>query len=249
VFSTQDQAALAAELETRLASFIDENRLPGGAAGVVCGDELTWSAGTGFADLATGKATDPAMLYGIASITQTFTGTAIMQLRDLREVLAQASSAGRLAVRLPDNILRIWRRAALPRLQALGQERAEPVQGPGVDHVVGGEPAALRGADAVRQVVQVGDGVGVAVDGELHPGVPGRADVVGRQVEPLRRGVDLQRRPGPRAGAEQLAEVHVDRRPAPHPAGGGVADDVHVRFSHAATNRRVISAPGWSKWD
>jgi len=36
VFSTQDQAALAAELETRLASFIDENRLPGGAAGVVC---------------------------------------------------------------------------------------------------------------------------------------------------------------------------------------------------------------------
>ena len=148
---------------------------------------------------------------------------------DLREVLAQASPAGRFAVRLPDNILRIWRRPALPRRPVLGQERAEPVQGPGVDHVVGGEPAALRGADTVRQVVQVGDGVGVTVDGELHPGVPGRADVVGRQVEPLRRGVDLQRRPGTRAGAEQLAEVHVDRRPSAHPAGGGVADDVHAR--------------------
>jgi CubicO group peptidase (beta-lactamase class C family) len=32
--------------------------------------------------VATGQATDPAGLYGIASITKTFTGTAIMQLRD-----------------------------------------------------------------------------------------------------------------------------------------------------------------------
>jgi len=43
---------------------------------------LAWLAGTGFAEAATGQATDPAMLYGIASITKTFTGTAIMQLRD-----------------------------------------------------------------------------------------------------------------------------------------------------------------------
>jgi CubicO group peptidase (beta-lactamase class C family) len=82
VSTVGDQAALAAELEARLAWFIEENRLPGGSAGVVCGDELTWSAGVGFAELATGKPTDPAMLYGIASITKTFTGTAIMQLRD-----------------------------------------------------------------------------------------------------------------------------------------------------------------------
>ena len=68
-------------LVTRLASFIEQNRLPGGAAGVVCGDELVWSAGAGFGDLAAGTAADPVMLYGIASITKTFTGTAIMQLR------------------------------------------------------------------------------------------------------------------------------------------------------------------------
>lgn len=80
--TVRDQPALAAELEARLALFIEQNRLPGGAAGVVCGDELTWSGSTGFADLATGKPTDPVMLYGIASITKTFTGTAIMQLRD-----------------------------------------------------------------------------------------------------------------------------------------------------------------------
>lgn len=60
-----DQAA--GVLGTRLASFIEQNRLPGGAAGVVCGDELVWSAGAGFADLAAGTAADPVMLYGIAS--------------------------------------------------------------------------------------------------------------------------------------------------------------------------------------
>jgi CubicO group peptidase (beta-lactamase class C family) len=70
------------ELQAMLTSFVVQNRLPGCAAGVICGDELAWSAGAGFADLATGTATDPAMLYGIASITKTFTGTAVMQLRD-----------------------------------------------------------------------------------------------------------------------------------------------------------------------
>jgi SAM-dependent methyltransferase len=33
--------------------------------------------------------------------------------RDMRAILAQASAAGRFCVRLPDNILRIWRRPAL----------------------------------------------------------------------------------------------------------------------------------------
>jgi CubicO group peptidase (beta-lactamase class C family) len=75
-------AAGASDLEARLASFAGQNRLPGAAAGVVCGDELAWLAGAGFAETATRKATDPAMLYGIGSITKTFTGTAIMQLRD-----------------------------------------------------------------------------------------------------------------------------------------------------------------------
>ena len=31
---------------------------------------------------------------------------------DVREILAQASPSGRFSVRLPDNILRIWRRPA-----------------------------------------------------------------------------------------------------------------------------------------
>ncbi len=69
----------------------------------------------------------------------------------------------------------------------------------------------------------------VAVDGEPDPGVAGGADVIRRQVQPLRRGVDLQRGAGAGAGPEQLAEVHLDRRALAHPPGGGVADDVDVR--------------------
>jgi CubicO group peptidase (beta-lactamase class C family) len=82
VSTVSDLSAGNSELETGLASFIAQNRLPGGAAGVICGDELAWSAGAGFGDLTTWTATDPAILYGIASITKTFTGTALMQLRD-----------------------------------------------------------------------------------------------------------------------------------------------------------------------
>lgn len=84
--TAEDRAGLvragAADLQARLAWFVERNRLPGAAAGVVCGDELAWLAGAGFADVASRTTTDPAMLYGIASITKTFTGTAVMQLRD-----------------------------------------------------------------------------------------------------------------------------------------------------------------------
>ena len=34
--------------------------------------------------------------------------------RDMREILTQASPSGRFSVRLPDNILRIWKLPALP---------------------------------------------------------------------------------------------------------------------------------------
>jgi CubicO group peptidase (beta-lactamase class C family) len=82
VLTVNYQAAAAPDLDARLVSFLEQNRLPGGAACVVYGDELAWLAGAGFADVAAEKATDPAMLYGIASITKTLTGTAIIQLRD-----------------------------------------------------------------------------------------------------------------------------------------------------------------------
>jgi len=72
----------AAELEAALARFVADNRLPGAAAAVVRGGELHWSADIGFADVAARRPAGQATLYRIASITKTFTGTALMQLRD-----------------------------------------------------------------------------------------------------------------------------------------------------------------------
>jgi D-alanyl-D-alanine carboxypeptidase len=73
---------VAPRLEAKAASFVKEARLPGAAIGVVHGDDLVWSAGIGFADVAARRAPENTTLYRIASITKTFTGTAIMQLRD-----------------------------------------------------------------------------------------------------------------------------------------------------------------------
>lgn len=72
----------AEQFEAKLVSFVREGRLYGAAAGVVHGGELVWSGGAGFADLAAGRLSGPDALYRIASITKTFTGTAILQLRD-----------------------------------------------------------------------------------------------------------------------------------------------------------------------
>ena len=69
-------------LEANAASFVKEHRLPGAAVGIVHGDELVWSAGVGFADIASRRAPEATTLYRIASITKTVTGTAVMRLRD-----------------------------------------------------------------------------------------------------------------------------------------------------------------------
>jgi CubicO group peptidase (beta-lactamase class C family) len=61
---------------------LKKHGIPGAAAGIVVGDRLKWSEGFGFADLKTRRAPDANTLFRIASITKTFTGAAIMQLRD-----------------------------------------------------------------------------------------------------------------------------------------------------------------------
>jgi CubicO group peptidase (beta-lactamase class C family) len=74
--------AEASELEAALAWFVKDNRLAGAAAGTIHQDRLIWSGGAGFAQIADRRPADTATLYRIASITKTFTGTAVMQLRD-----------------------------------------------------------------------------------------------------------------------------------------------------------------------
>lgn len=75
-------AGVASDLEARAASFVRENRLPGAAVGVIHGDDLAWSAGVGFADVSARQPPLATTLHRVASITKTFTGTAVMQLRD-----------------------------------------------------------------------------------------------------------------------------------------------------------------------
>lgn len=75
-------ADVASKLEAAARAFVKEHRLPGAAVGVVHGDDLVWSAGVGYADVTARRPHDAATLHRIASITKTFTGTAVMQLRD-----------------------------------------------------------------------------------------------------------------------------------------------------------------------
>ncbi|HEV2414041.1 MAG TPA: serine hydrolase domain-containing protein [Candidatus Dormibacteraeota bacterium] len=75
-------SAVAQKLEHKAATYVKENRVPGAAVAVVRDDSLAWWAPVGFADVAARKPAEPTTLFRIASITKTFTGTAIMQLRD-----------------------------------------------------------------------------------------------------------------------------------------------------------------------
>ncbi|MDQ4027078.1 MAG: beta-lactamase family protein, partial [Actinomycetota bacterium] len=79
---TDPLAAVTSLLDRRLRVYVDEHLVPGAVYGVVCdGDLLHWS-GYGLADPLRDREPDHQTLYRVASITKTFTATAIMQLRD-----------------------------------------------------------------------------------------------------------------------------------------------------------------------
>ena len=73
---------ISAKLQSTLGAYVKEHRLPGATAGVVHDGVLAWSGSVGFADVATSVVADPSTLHRVASITKTFTATAILQLRD-----------------------------------------------------------------------------------------------------------------------------------------------------------------------
>ena len=56
--------------------------LPGVVVGVVAGDDLIWSKGFGYADVATKRPMTPDVAFRMASHSKLFTATAIMQLRE-----------------------------------------------------------------------------------------------------------------------------------------------------------------------
>jgi len=58
------------------------DRLPSLSTGVFRAGELVWSEAVGLADVEEGREATPDTQYAVASITKTFTATAVMQLRD-----------------------------------------------------------------------------------------------------------------------------------------------------------------------
>jgi D-alanyl-D-alanine carboxypeptidase len=69
-------------LDKWIAMTAHKGQQPGIAAGIVYEGELIWSNGYGYADLESKTPVTKDTLFRIASITKTFTATAIMQLRD-----------------------------------------------------------------------------------------------------------------------------------------------------------------------
>ncbi|MEX0727853.1 MAG: serine hydrolase domain-containing protein [Planctomycetaceae bacterium] len=69
-------------IETRIAIEMAKGKIPSLAVGVVRDQELVWFKGFGTANFLTGAGADVDTLHRVASVTKTFTTTAILQLRD-----------------------------------------------------------------------------------------------------------------------------------------------------------------------
>ena len=74
--------SVASRAGDRIRRIMSEQGVPGVAVGIIRDQQLAWSAGFGFADLASRRPVDQHTLFRVASITKTFTAAAIMQLRD-----------------------------------------------------------------------------------------------------------------------------------------------------------------------
>jgi D-alanyl-D-alanine carboxypeptidase len=74
--------SIAPKLEGRISQIFAEEKPPGLAVGIVHDQALVWQRGYGLADIASDRAVDENTLFLVASISKTFTATAIVQLRD-----------------------------------------------------------------------------------------------------------------------------------------------------------------------
>ncbi len=73
---------LIPEIEGLAETKVAEYRIPGLALGIIRDQELAWFEGFGCADLDSDRKPDAHTIARVASVTKTFTTTAIMQLRD-----------------------------------------------------------------------------------------------------------------------------------------------------------------------
>lgn len=73
---------LVPALTAAVVEFARTSHLPGASVGIVRDGRLAWTLGVGHADVAARRLPDQRTLYRVASITKTFTATAVLQLRD-----------------------------------------------------------------------------------------------------------------------------------------------------------------------
>jgi CubicO group peptidase (beta-lactamase class C family) len=71
-----------AKLEDFIFTKMSETKLPGLSVAIVEGGEVIWAKAFGFRDLECGLAATPHTLYGIGSVTKSFTALSIMQLAE-----------------------------------------------------------------------------------------------------------------------------------------------------------------------
>jgi CubicO group peptidase (beta-lactamase class C family) len=74
--------AAVPQLERHFAEVATKERYPGLVAGLVIDGELVWSKGYGLRDLESKQPVDADTVFRLASITKSFTGMALLQLRD-----------------------------------------------------------------------------------------------------------------------------------------------------------------------
>src|SRR5262245_58463474 len=78
-----DPPSYLAPILARVRETMERQGVPGLALALVRDQEVMWSGGFGYADVASARPMDERSAVGVASITKTFTATAIVQLRDL----------------------------------------------------------------------------------------------------------------------------------------------------------------------
>lgn len=96
--STQIPAAVADQIAALAKQSMDTDEIPGLSIGIVRGNELVAHYGFGTTSLGTDSPATPLTVSRVASITKTFTATAILQLRDL----GQLELDDPLLVHMPD---------------------------------------------------------------------------------------------------------------------------------------------------
>lgn len=73
-------ASQVAEFEKYVTDLMAEHKMPGLAVGIAHGDEVVYKKGFGVKDLVTKAPVTTRTIFGVASVTKSFTGTAIMKL-------------------------------------------------------------------------------------------------------------------------------------------------------------------------